>query len=244
MSQHEYSVEEINFLVAKYQGGDSSIVESLLSCFNPLISKYVHILKGNYTIYSPDTIAFLSLFLSGKPKTSKNLEHVIYALRRLTTGWDEEDLFQQIVIFVLEILYKFKKQPNINFLGYLSQGLRWRLKDWVLYEMCLMDVANDQVDFIVETPWYENIKSDAEYCLYDHIEISKLDLQWVQNSQDPLFKDLSVYERNILYHHAHGLGVESIGNLLGKTKDTIHKQLKAILQNIRDNVAEDDDLFA
>lgn len=240
MSQLELnSIDEINTLVYRYQEGDKTAVTELIDCFSPLINKYVCILKGRYTRHAHDTIAFLSLFLPGEAKTSKNLDRVLYNLKRLTVGWEDEDLQQQITLFILEILQKFQNRQNINFVGYLTRGLRWRLKDWIFHGMSLMDQANDQVTYLADSPWARYVPV-PDVDSHETIDVGKLDLNWICNCKDPLFKNLTIYERNLLYHHAHDLGVESIGNLLYRAKDTVHSHLKAILQKIKKNITEDD----
>ena len=67
--------------------------------------------------------------------------------------------------------------------------------------------------------------------------LSEMTLAWVQETDDPLFKDLTVYQRQLLYlSFKQGLGVEKIAKQLSRDKDTIHRHLSETLDWLKQSV--------
>lgn len=236
-SIQKLSPAEFNTLVTEYKHGNLQRLEDILLQFHPLIHKYIRLIKGQFSpaLLNFDTVQFLSLFLPRQDKTPISHRSIIRQLGEATSFLEEEDLYNDIVVLLLECIHEYQ-EGNGSALGYISTRLRWKLRNWLVwqvmnrpYDCCNSHRLDNQLNWEV----YDSQAYPAAYEPKLYEGLSEMDLHWVQRTNDPVFKELSVYERYLLYlYWKEGLTFEEMAKILRRDKDTIHRHYTSLMQEL------------
>lgn len=236
-SIQKISLEDLNDLVQRYKNGNSELLDTILRQFHPLIYKYTRIIKGckASSFINHDTGQFLSLFLARKQKNKRAMMEVIDYLGILTQEFDYEDVYQQTAMYLLECLQNYCQQPGVNSLGYIVVRLRWRLHDWLKYLKAPENTGYNQYSYAGNrSPLLGDSEATDFHVSQLYEGLAEMDLKWVQESKDPLFKDLSRYERYLLYlSYKEGLSLDEMSGLLERDKDTVHRHTREVMKKLK-----------
>lgn len=244
------STAELDDLVSQYKNGHPELLDTIIKQFHPLITKYVRLLKGDNSpaLINYDTIQFLALFLPRQEKTFSSASRVISYLGQATAFLEEDELYHEIVVLLLECLQEFDPKQGSS-LGYLVTRLRWKLRNWLIWQVIRKpyDCCNEKrVERWIDEP--DSFNSDLpedlifqsedtwqEETLQEYEGLSEMDLAWVQQTNDPLFKELSIYERYLLYlHWKMEMTFEEMAQVLRRDKDTIHRHYTSLISELKE----------
>jgi len=215
----------------------------LVAAFDTYFWKYVHILRGEKVeLFNRDTFGFYVLFLAGKEKNTASMLLVQNLIRQIGAKYEPNDLYNTFVmLFVSEVLNKYKIMKGINFTNYATKVFRYRLKDWCTKiskdPLCRVTLFDD----MVEEP------STDDYSIDYQLPPDELDLDidlawdanWIAGAKNPLYSDLTPYERYLLYlTYAEDLSIQEISKRLLQHKDTIWRHIVEIRKKIKDKVDE------
>ncbi|MEM3433270.1 MAG: hypothetical protein QXP27_03740 [Candidatus Methanomethyliaceae archaeon] len=65
--------------------------------------------------------------------------------------------------------------------------------------------------------------------------LSEMDLAWVQHTDDPLFRELFMYERYLLYlYWKEGLTFEEMAEVLRRDKDTVWRHYANLMEELKE----------
>lgn len=201
---------------------------NLLNAFHKYFMKYVCLLNGSIgTINSPDTMKFLSLFLPGEEKTYRKIAQIHRQLKKTCSKLSDSDIYHELCILFLQLLNKFEFRGNVSFSRYITQYMRWEIKNW------LLGIAGEGFTFCLPPEIIENlVPDDSERCIQDMSTLI-IDIGWILDDQNELFGILTPYERFLLYmNFKEGLGTRQIGERLGRAKDTIHTHIRNALAKL------------
>lgn len=245
------SVAELDNLVSRYKNQQPDALDIILHQFHPLITKYIRLLKGDSSpaLINYDTIQFLALFLPRQEKTMAAAGRVIAYLGQATAFLEEDDLYNEIVALLIECLQEFNPKQGSS-LGYLITRLRWKLRNWLIWQVIRRpyDCCNDKrVERWTEDP--HGIHDDLPEDLLLQADatqeesnpatryegLSEMDLSWVQQTDDPLFRELTIYERYLLYlYWKEELSFEEMSQVLRRDKDTIHRHYTNLMSELKE----------
>ena len=253
-SIQKLTTDDINQMVQNYKNGNLALRDTIIKQFHPLIHKYVRLIRGckAKALINYDTIQFLALFRTGQSKTYSSAMGVIEYLGNLTQAMEESDIYNQIVLILLRALDKFKAQRGVNSLGFLITRMRWEIKNWLTLEVPEAYPPfsdNDIMDLYLYSEGQNTglMQGNLDFNLEETQEteftgLSEMTLAWIQETDDPLFRDLSTYQRQLLYlSFKEGLGVVKIAKRLSRDKDTIQRHLFETMEYLR-NVAKEKDV--
>jgi hypothetical protein len=232
--------EETDKLVKKYHestGQDrEEVLSTLLKAWHKYFMKYVEILCGTKVDFkNKDTIEFLRLFLS----TDEKNPHSIFSARNYIVSICEkleaDDIYNQLCAIFIEILNNYQVQEDINFIRYLTQLFRWGVKSWLIETAAdpLSGMFNN-IEIIEDILEYNTGQTDADDIRLSTLGLS-LDLKWVfEGSDDGMFKELSHYERYLIYlNFKEEMSLRDMAKKFGRTKNTIHSHLKEAIEKLR-----------
>ena len=204
--------------------------------YHNLIATYAKLAKGNCTDYGPAFRWFYGLFLEGAPRTVCNLLEYRDRTREATAHLSDKDCYNQVVLFFLELASKYKPLRDGNyrkpiperqagqkeFYRYIRMVLGLRVKNWVVSIM-----KNSQV---VE------VEQEEEFLEDESIEPFSINLSWVVNdTENPLFRDLRPYDKYILYLYFFANNtIEEIAHITYQAKDTVNCDLNRIIRQCRE----------
>ncbi len=248
--------EHIDNLVKLYQGGNKDAAEELIVGFEPYLNKYIGLLKYDAVdIRNRDTRSFLSLFVNDKairislarskfPKQAYKAVHDVAAmLNKTCEGIDEEDLRQELIVVLLTLAKRFKKQgKKKNFCGYVYNTFRYEIARRI------MDITRDPLVFRI----HSNIRFDDEiYETEEEDTTSSIPGMPVVEDDDDLgnnwvlghtcseeFLDLTRLERLVLKMSlVDGIEDTIIAQKLGMHRHTIKNKKDKGIEKIRQSVA-------
>ncbi len=229
-------IELIDQLIDKYLAGDPKALTEILKNFDVYFKKYVSILKGRYVdLHNQDTYRFYSLFLPKQEKSVPNILMVKNSLTAMTADLEEDDIYQELVcLFIEKILKKYHRvhEPGfvrgVNFVNYMTKIFRFRVKDWC-NEMILHKLQS------------EGTIEDCEIQVHDiKNDVEELTLNWVVSPTSEAFKQLTGYQRYIIYlKYVKGLSTGEIAKLLNKNRDFICQQVRNTERQLRQTLDYD-----
>lgn len=240
---------------------DQDAKEKLLRAFIGYIDKYANILKGDISLDhdNQDTKHFKSLFISQKNLAFYSSARLSALMRSLFEVVDVEEIRQDLIHDFLKAIKKFNKtKAKSGFLPYVTQYIRWKAKDKVVAAM----TQPLQLTNWTATPF----KGDSDFRGQDvnpidlpHLQkieeplfyegLSEMTLEWVENCNDPLFRDLSRYSRYLLYlRYKCGQTFDEMAATLHRSPRTVSDQFKRTILRLRlmayrDGALEDESLL-
>ena len=238
----------------------NKILTDLLEHFKDYMNKYVGLLRGGeLNLRNKDTYQFLSLFLAGKPKDARSLMSARAQISRVMQYYEEDDIFNELVIIFVNILDRYvpvvdEEGNMVNFVYYFTMVFRFRVKDWfnkLVTQPLLTDTISldeeyeDEEGHVLPAKNSYMVQRAIETFLEEVEEVEKkldfsgFEISWVINSDNPLFKGLTRYDRYLLYcHFGMNMSVQAIADALGRDKDTIWRHLSKILEHLRECTKE------
>lgn len=179
---------EIDALVEDYQERKPGAAEQLLELFQPLLLKYVSLIKdGNVDTNDK----FIKLFMDKearrryKYQPAVEIEKVTGILRWLTYSLTREDLYNELVVVFLETCDRYKRK-GVGFTGYLNKVFKYAL--YRRLTSYISDPANG-----AETTDSVNIEAPAP-------EPPEIDALWINGTTpSPPFDKLTSVDRMVLY---------------------------------------------
>lgn len=224
-------IEKVDLLVARYLQNDSHALEEIIKHFDVYFKKYVSILKGKEgDLRNKDTYRFYSLFVPFQKKSLSNIKSVRSMLAVVTREMDDVEIYNELVcIFIGKVLKKYrpihdpKYKKGVNFLNYMTQIFRFRVKDW----------CNDLL--VHQIPIDDEAIDETQFRCYDKQEdIEKMDLGWITNPVSEAFKGLTQYERYLLYMtYVLNMNSVQIGKNLNRSRDAICLNLNTAKSKLR-----------
>lgn len=254
VTAHNRDILKMDELVAVFISGDKKARAKaqieILELMNSYLEKYVNLLSGaQVDIRNYDTRIFLSMFLTGRPKTYSNLSQQRSYISNVVSRLSRDDLKSEITIVFLNVLHKYRIYEGVNALNPLTKFFRFRLKDW--FNRLVRDAMFKTVEIEKLFPEQNSsdngsklgIESIADYIsaktdsgLFETV----MDIRWIANPMDPIYKQLSYYERYLVaLTFGDEMSPTQIGKVLGRDKDTIKRTLAGILIKIKESLDKD-----
>jgi RNA polymerase sigma factor (sigma-70 family) len=256
----ELNSDELNNLVHAYKSGSTELIEIILLQFHPLLLKYTRLLKGDKSpsLINYDTLKLLSLFLPGEEKNHKAAMSVVAYMGSKTSFLEEEEVYHDLILMLMESLKEYEIREGLNSLGYLVTRLRWKIRDWLgqqgssnlsylqfdVSNIYRLDSSSRCIPHISHVGnWGTTSVSNEEEWLghlaptedNSYIGLSEMTLEWVRSTEDPLFKELEVYERYLLYlRFTMDMTYEDIAEVLGRDKDTVYRHITSLIKELRE----------
>ena len=159
-------------------------------------------------------------------------------LSAATRELDETEIYNELIcIFIGKILNKYKPihdhryKRGVNFLHYMTQIFRFRVKDWC-YDLLMRQLQ------MIDGPLDE-----TQFQCYDKQEdIEKLDMDWIADPLSEAFQQLTIFERYLLYMtYVQGMTSEEIAKNLGRGRDSICLNLNTAKSKLRSFLNESGD---
>lgn len=249
---HNRDIDMIDELVVKYINGTPKerydAQTKILEYFDSYIEKYVNLFIGSQIdLGNYDTRGFLGMFLTGRAKTSENFAAQKAYITKVMSRFTKDDIKNELVVLFLGVLNKYRVYPGVNALNPLTKFFRYRTKDWfnrIVKDALFRTVDIDQISggseegdgMTIET-WMDTL--DPVQVDFDQ-NFQNFDLAWVRNPGEQIYKELTVYERYLIFlTYTQDLTVAQIAEKLERDKDTIRRHLTAILTKI-EGLAEND----
>jgi len=219
---------------------------ALLEAFDGYLKKYVGLIRGTISLDQDnhDTRQFKQLFVSAKNLQFYSPSRLSKMLRSLYQMVDEKEVKQDLVEDFLRAIDKFPPEASKGgFLSYVVQYIRWKAKDKILASMNQpLNLTNwNAIPFkgassfrskYVNPIELEHFQHTVEPLFYDGL--SEMDLAWVNQCDDPLFKDLSSHSRYILYlRFKCGQTFDEIAATLRRSPRTVSEQYKRVINRLR-----------
>lgn len=240
--------EYINNLVDKYKDINSDKLRNeVINSFKPYFQKYAKIFcsRGAVNLSNKDTITFFRLFMSKEERlTAKSCmyaaEKYLSVLRKVFIDYTQEDMYNEILIFFLEALNKYKpmiadhkrSRERISFTHYIQVNLRFKI-----YRLCSKK-SKDALSGGGNVPYSEVAYSRPGKIEPDH---QNIDLDWVYKGvAGDVFECLTETERFILWlkyeSHPRGLVLSSkqISNRVGLHYKTIQQRMEKIRNKLEE----------
>lgn len=224
----------------------------LLDAFDGFLKKYVGILKGNVSLDSenPDIKQFRKLFVSNNNLAFYNPAALTRQLQSMYTLVDEDELKQEFIADFLTAIRNFHpKSAKNGFLPYVIQYIRWKAKDKIDASMrhplylarWNATVRRGQPGFHAQdvNPIELAAFGDKDDSIGDieagfYQGLSEMTLEWVDNCNDPLFKELKKYDRYLLYlRYKVEMTYDEIADALNRSPRTVSEQIKRVIHKLR-----------
>lgn len=244
---HNEDIQRVDELVAIYINGNkkerAKAQEEILAYFNEYLEKYVNLFSGaQVDLNNYDTKGFLAMFLTGRPKTIGNLAQQRSYISNVMGRFTREDIKNELIVLFLGVLDKYRIYPGVNALNPLTKFFRYRTKDW--FNRIVKDALFKVVD--VEQISGGNDDGSGKFTMENWLDIlepvhvdfeeglSQLDLTWVRNPTQQIYKSLTYYERYLLFlTYNQDLGIAQVAEKLQRDKDTIKRHIFSILEKIK-----------
>lgn len=243
---HNEDIQRVDELVAIYINGSkkerAQAQKEILEYFNEYIEKYVNLFSGSQVdLNNYDTKGFIAMFLTGRPKTPFNLAQQRSYIANAMSKFTREDIKNELIVLFLGVLDKYRIYPGVNALNPLTKFFRYRTKDW--FNRVVRDALFRVID--VEHISGGNDESKDGLTLEGWLDVlnpvtvdfdeglSQLDIAWVKNPSQKIYKSLSTYERYLLFlTFNQDLTVAQIAEKLERDKDTIKRHIATILEKV------------
>lgn len=211
--------------VKRYQNGDFGAAAEIIKAYEPLIYKYVHVLRSGAVDFSdPDVLAFISLFISDA-KTRKKLlskrphweakkaaQDVASMLSRCLGRLEHDELYNELCLGLLELAKRYRDAGR-TFAAYISGSFRYEVYRRVI------NYLRDPTTFAAS---------------YD-------DTFGAAAAEEPEFEEgehllqrLTKLERYLLFErYINGLGVRELARRTGYAPGTISKKINGAKAKLR-----------
>lgn len=239
-------IELMDELVYSYINGSQKekrqAQADILKLMDSYLEKYVNLFIGSQVdLNNYDTKGFLAMFLTGRPKTIPNLALQRSYIANVMSRFTREDIKNELIVLFLGVLDKYRIYPGVNALNPLTKFFRYRTKDW------FNRIVKDALFRIVDIEQLSSGREDSREKLtlegwLDLLEpvhvdfeegLARLDISWVRNPPQQMYKSLTTYERYLLFlTFNQDLTVMQIAEKLERDKDTIKRHIFSILEKI------------
>ena len=250
MAKRDYSLEEIDDIVATYQSGSpqqkGEALGLLIGIFEFYFLKYVKLTKGNAetTYDNREAQEFLRLFVSTKDGTRKSFVEVKRNIAATLSSYDHEDMYNEFVALFIKLVDKYEKREGVNFMRYVTRYFRWHVRNWIVrisrdplfhisepdenHEKDIDPPMDPKNKFFEEQSRKVGVMLDS-----DKVHPDDTSLSWVLCCDRWIFSHLTPYQRYLLYlYFAKGEGCVNIARRLHKSKDTVSSHLEKIFKKI------------
>lgn len=236
---HNQDIVEVDNLVKLYQTQNPEIskqaLKELLEHFDDYFEKYVCILTGKIIdLHNKDSYRFYSLFLPHQKKDISNIIMVKKFLKNITKDLENDDIKNELIcIFIDKILNKYTVFEGINFIYYMTTIFRFRVKDWC------NKLANNTITLSLENSLYSSeLDSSPQKNLALITEpitsTGDIDLHWVDHPTSNIFKQLTRYQRYLLYlYYSQNLTIDQLAKVIGKERDAIYSNITVIRNKVK-----------
>ena len=201
--------EYVNDIVDTFKKYESELNKNnIFELFMPYFNKYVALLTRHNVVgyQNKDTLTFLRLFMNDQERMNIHTVNnaapkYIYMLRKIFSDYSPEDMYNQIVIFFLEVLYKYrpmiatntKHKERISFTHYMQVNMRFKLKQ--LAKKKSKDALSGQA--YIQFDDLHNVEQDEEKFRPDE---DPIDLKWVYgDGKKGIFSVLTEAERYLVW---------------------------------------------
>jgi hypothetical protein len=215
LENKDYKEEQfIDSLVDQYKAQATSALQlKLLNEFHSYFTKYSNLLCSfvPMDLSNHDTMKFLKLFMIPEDRlTEQDLiitaRKLIPYLRSLFRDYSKADLYNEMVVFFLELVERYKpmiasskhSKERISFVHYMQVNIRFKLKALVKLKQrdALSNPHNVEFDDAFDLEQKQNLEPGANY--------NDIDLKWVRGgTSSTLFRNLSEMDRYILFLKFH-----------------------------------------
>lgn len=247
--------EEVTELALKGKSDENARLK-LVKAFYGYLDKYANILKGDVRLEhdNADTRAFKNLFISQRNLTFYSAAKLTKLMRSLFYMVDVDDIRQDLIGDFLKAIQNFElEKARMGFLPYVTQYIRWKAKDKVVAAMTQpLSLTNwsavpmkGDSDFRqtainpIDLPYLQKVEEPVVY-----EGLSEMNLEWVENCDDPLFRDLSSYSRYLLYlRFKCGQTFDEMASTVHRSPRTVSDQYKKTILRLRLMAQRDGALF-
>lgn len=219
----------------------------ILEYFDSYLEKYVGLLQGeDVNLDNYDTRLFLGMFLTGRPKTHKNLLAQRKYISSVMSNFTKEDIKSELIVIFLTVLSKYRIVKGVNALNPLTKIFKWRLKDWFnkiardpLFKTVDISDFNADDDYTLEDfidSAYNSSDQDLSWCssFDDALYTVSMDLAWIDNPAQSFYRVLTSYERYLIsLVFRDDLSITQISDRMCRDKDTIKRHLEIALDKLR-----------
>ena len=246
MAKRDYSLEEIDVIVATYQSGSpqqkGEALSLLLDIFEFYFLKYVKLTKGNAetTYDNKEAQEFLRLFVSKKDGGRKSFVEVKRNIAATLSSYDHEDMYNEFVALFITLLNKYEKREGVNFMRYVTRYFRWHVRNWICRisrdPMFHISEPDERQEKDIDPPmdpknkYFEEQSRKVGVMLNsDKVHPDQVSLKWVLQCDKWIFSKLTPYQRYLLYlYFAKSEGCVNIARRMHKSKDTISSHIEKI----------------
>ena len=237
-------VDELVFKFVRSSGKEKyDAQEEILAYFQEYIEKYTCLFSGaQVDLMNYETRIFLSMFLTGRPKTPSNLATQRSYISKVMGRFERDEIKNEIVIIFLGVLHKYRIYEGVNALNPLTKFFRFRLKDW--FNRIVKDAMFRTIDVEQFTSEGDDGKKIGVEDWIDTIQIhsvdktdlfSQFDLAWMMNPYGTAYKNLDAYDRYLLsLIFGEDLTVPQIADKLGRDRDTIRRHLATLFKTLEE----------
>lgn len=250
MAKRDYTLEEIDAIVASYQAGNpgqkSESLSLLIDIFEFYFLKYVKLTKGNSesTYDNKEAQEFLRLFVSKKEGGRKSFVEVKRNIAATLSSYDHQDMYNEFVALFITLLNKYEKREGVNFMRYITRYFRWMVRNWIcriskdpLFHLSEPDENEEkEIDppMDAKNKYFEEQSKKIGVMLNSHkVHPDPVSLKWVLQCDKWIFSKLTPYQRYLLYlYFVKGEGCVNIARRMHKSKDTISSHMEKIYHKL------------
>ena len=248
---HNQDIDTIDGLVFIYINGSPKerreAQKGILEYFDSYLEKYVNLFIGSQIDLSNyDTRGFLAMFLTGRPKTPANFAAQRSYIANVMSRFTRDDIKNELIVLFLGVLEKYRIYPGVNALNPLTKFFRFRTKDWfnrIVKDALFRTVditaytASDDMEGLTLEGWIETL--EPVNVNFDE-GLSSFDLNWVRNPVERIYKNLTTYERYLIFLiYTQDLTIAQIGEKLERDKDTIRRHCTLIFEKLKASCGEE-----
>lgn len=253
---------KLNQLVRDSQNGDEAATLDILYRFGwrkkgrweNFLGKYDKLLwHGRVDMKNKDTRRFLKLFISDKETrrlltysrqnyavTMSAQETANFIQNLVRQHYTREELRQDLLVYFIELIHKYKKKPHINFAGYIMGYFHFRAY-WMLhsklfkYDTFMLTNHFTQDEVPHEESGYELKEEVIDPLSRIEQANDELGIFWVNGRCSPLFEDLSILDRMILRDsYVFRLSDADIGTRYGYHRNSILKKRHKAIKHLKE----------
>lgn len=213
-------------VVKRYQDGDPEAAAEIIRAYEPLVYKYVHILRSGVVDFSdPDVLIFISLFISDaavrsallgkKPswEAKKVAQGVASMLSRCLTQLERDELYNELCLGLLELAKRYRDKGK-TFAAYIAGAFRYEVYRRVI------NYLKDPTTFA--SPYDDSFSTS----------LRPDDL--LPEEDGRLLKRLTRFEKYLLFErYLEGKGIREMARQTGYAPSTISKKISSARSKLR-----------
>ena len=244
----------INNLVDRYKKTKlDKLRNEVINNFKPYFKKYARIFcsRGVIDFTNKDTITFFRLFMSKEERLStercvRAAEKYLVVLRRIFRDFTKQDMCDEILIYFLEALEKYKpmiadhkrSRERISFTHYILVNLRYKV-----YKLCSIK-SRDALSSGDNIPYIPHLQSELSDRRSRKIRVEPQDinLDWVYKKDvaGDIFDYLTEIERYLLWlkYESHPRGKKLTNKQIAKRIGLHYKTVEGRIDKIREKLKE------